>query len=107
MSKISYSKAVGKAIYEEMKKDERVFFIGLDIEAGYGGAFGVSKGWASEFPPNRVMNMPISEAGYFCTGGIYIWLCFQFFNKGGIKTLAGIHLGKSNHISTEIGRAHV
>lgn len=64
MSKLSYSKAIGMAISEEMKRDKNVIFMGLDIDGSYGGAFGVSQGWANEFGPERVINMPISEAGY-------------------------------------------
>jgi acetoin:2,6-dichlorophenolindophenol oxidoreductase subunit beta len=63
MSKISYSKAVGSAISEEMRRDKNVIFMGLDI-AGYGGAFGVSKGMVEEFGSDRIINMPIAEAGY-------------------------------------------
>ena len=64
MSKMSYSKAIGMAISEEMRRDKNVVFMGLDIDGDYGGAFGVSKGWANEFGPERVINMPIAEAGY-------------------------------------------
>lgn len=64
MSKISYSKALGIAIDEEMQRDQNVIFMGLDIDGEYGGAFGVSKGWASKYGPDRIIDMPISEAGY-------------------------------------------
>lgn len=63
MSKISYSKALGMAIAEEMRRDKNVLCIGLDL-AYYGGAFGVTKGLAEEFGTDRIMNMPIAEAGY-------------------------------------------
>lgn len=63
MSKMSYSKAIGAALSEEMRRDHDVVFLGLDI-AGYGGAFGVSKGMLEEFGAERVLNMPIAEAGY-------------------------------------------
>ncbi|HHW47165.1 MAG TPA: alpha-ketoacid dehydrogenase subunit beta [Clostridiaceae bacterium] len=60
---MSYSKALGTAIAEEMRRDENVLCIGLDL-AYYGGAFGVTRGLAEEFGTDRIMNMPISEAGY-------------------------------------------
>ena len=63
MSKITYSKALNIGISEEMRRDNSIIFMGLDI-AGYGGAFGVSKGMLEEFGKDRIMNMPISEAGY-------------------------------------------
>lgn len=63
MSKMTYSKAIGLALSEEMRRDHDVVFLGLDI-AGYGGAFGVSKGMLEEFGAERVLNMPIAEAGY-------------------------------------------
>ncbi len=63
MSKMTYSKALNIGISEEMRRDNNVIFMGLDI-AGYGGAFGVSKGMVEEFGPERIMNMPIAEAGY-------------------------------------------
>lgn len=63
MSKMSYSKALGLAIAEEMRRDSNVMCIGLDL-AYYGGAFGVTTGLAEEFGTERIMNMPIAEAGY-------------------------------------------
>lgn len=63
MSRMTYSKALNIGISEEMRRDNSVIFMGLDI-AGYGGAFGVSKGMLEEFGAERIMNMPIAEAGY-------------------------------------------
>lgn len=63
MSKVSYSKALNMAITEEMRRDGNVIFMGLDI-GHYGGAFGVSKGMIDEFGPERIIDMPIAEAGY-------------------------------------------
>jgi len=63
MKRISYSKALGEGIAEEMRRDPRVIFMGLDV-CEYGGAMGVSQGMYKEFGPERMMDMPISEAGY-------------------------------------------
>jgi len=60
---MSFSRALGAAIAEEMRRNENVLCIGIDL-AYYGGAFGVTRGIAEEFGAHRVMNMPISEAGY-------------------------------------------
>ncbi len=63
MSLLSYSEAIRDAMLEEMRKDEKVILLGLDVGA-YGGAFGASKGLYKEFGKERVIDMPISEAGY-------------------------------------------
>jgi 2-oxoisovalerate dehydrogenase E1 component len=44
-----------------LNRDERVVFVGEDIEGPYGGAFKVTKNLSLEFP-GRVRNTPISEA---------------------------------------------
>jgi acetoin:2,6-dichlorophenolindophenol oxidoreductase subunit beta len=61
MPEISYLEAVRQALWEEMKRDERVFLIGEDL-GRYGGAFGVTMGMLDEFGPERVRETPISEA---------------------------------------------
>ena len=63
MSKKSFVKTVSTAIAEEMRRDDKVILIGLDVGA-YGNAFGATKGLYEEFGPDRVLDMPISEAGY-------------------------------------------
>lgn len=63
MSYISYSEAIRDAMAEEMRKDPAVVLWGLDV-VPYGGAFGASRGLSQEFGKNRVIDMPISEAGY-------------------------------------------
>lgn len=63
MSKISYSKALGTALAEEMRRDKNVLCIGIDLQY-YGGAFGVTTGLCEEFGEERIVNMPIAEAGY-------------------------------------------
>lgn len=61
MPEISYLEAIRQALWQEMKRDERVFLIGEDI-GRYGGAFGVTMGMLDEFGPERVRETPISEA---------------------------------------------
>jgi pyruvate dehydrogenase E1 component beta subunit len=61
MPEITYLEAVRQALWEEMKRDERVFLLGEDI-GRYGGAFGVTSGMLDEFGPERVRETPISEA---------------------------------------------
>lgn len=63
MSIKSYSESIRDAMAEEMRRNNKVVLWGLDVGA-YGGAFGVSRGLYEEFGAERVIDMPISEAGY-------------------------------------------
>lgn len=63
MSVLSISEAICLAQKEEMERDENVYLMGLDV-GPYGGAFGCSKGLWKQFGKDRIMDMPISEAGY-------------------------------------------
>jgi len=48
---------------EEMERDDSVVVMGLDV-ARQGGVFGATRGLYERFGPSRVLDMPISEAGY-------------------------------------------
>ena len=65
--KTTYREAVKQAIREALQKDERVFLMGEDV-GRYGGAFAVSKGLLDEFGPDRIMDTPLSEAGFVGAG---------------------------------------
>ena len=60
---ISYRDALNQAMREEMHRDDRVFLIGEEV-GYYQGAFKVSKGFVEEFGPERVLDTPITEAGF-------------------------------------------
>jgi pyruvate/2-oxoglutarate/acetoin dehydrogenase E1 component len=66
---ITYREAVREAMVEAMREDPEVFLMGEDVGV-YGGAFGVSRGMVEEFGEERVVDTPISEAGYvgLCAG---------------------------------------
>ena len=66
MPEMTYLEAVRQALWQEMKRDERVFLIGEDIGV-YGGAFGLTHGMLDEFGPERVRETPISEATIVAT----------------------------------------
>lgn len=66
MPEISYLEAIRQALWQEMKRDERVFLLGEDI-GRYGGAFGLTYGMLDEFGPERVRETPISEAAIVAT----------------------------------------
>src|SRR6201990_3132212 len=60
---LTLAEAVKEAIAEEMRRDPRVFILGEDIaEAGH--PFKVLTGLVEEFGPQRVLDTPISEAGF-------------------------------------------
>src|ERR1700716_2093450 len=62
MSKdLSYLEAIREALFEEMRRDPKVFVLGEDVGA-YGGAFGVTQGLFDEFGELRVLDTPISES---------------------------------------------
>lgn len=63
MARLSISESIRTALAEEMRRDPSVVLWGLDV-GPYGGAFGCSKGLQKEFGPERVLDMPIAEAGY-------------------------------------------
>ncbi|MDY0241799.1 MAG: alpha-ketoacid dehydrogenase subunit beta [Rhodospirillaceae bacterium] len=63
MRTITYGKAISEALHEEMLRDESVFVMGEDM-AVMGSVFGLTKGFLDEFGPNRVIDTPISEAGF-------------------------------------------
>ncbi len=67
MSKKSYVQAIRDVTAEEMRRDEKVFVMGEDIEV-LGGIFGATRGLADEFGVDRVRNTPISEAGFVSAG---------------------------------------
>ncbi|MGO0062669.1 alpha-ketoacid dehydrogenase subunit beta [Brevibacillus fluminis] len=73
--KISFSTAVNEAMKLAMRKDENVILLGEDVAGGaqvdhlqddeaWGGVLGVTKGLVQEFGRDRVLDTPITEAGY-------------------------------------------
>jgi len=70
---ITYREAVREAMVGAMREDPDVFLMGEDVGV-YGGAFGVSRGMLEEFGEERVVDTPISEAGYvgLCIGAALV-----------------------------------
>jgi len=76
--------AINETLHSEMRRDATVVVIGEDVAGGAGtdgiddaagGVFGLTKGLVGEFGRNRVIDTPISEAGFIgmaagaaCTG---------------------------------------
>ncbi|MFN2747860.1 MULTISPECIES: alpha-ketoacid dehydrogenase subunit beta [Bacillus] len=72
---LSISAALNEAIKLAMRKDDHVILMGEDVAGGaavdhlqddeaWGGVLGVTKGLVQEFGRERVLDTPISEAGY-------------------------------------------
>jgi pyruvate/2-oxoglutarate/acetoin dehydrogenase E1 component len=64
---VSYREALTQAMREEMERDPDVFIMGEDV-GQYEGAFKVTRGLLREFGERRVMDTPISEAGFVGIG---------------------------------------
>src|SRR5215472_5666767 len=60
---LTFADAVREAIAEEMRRDPRVVLMGEDV-AEAGTAFKVLAGLVQEFGRSRVIDTPISEAGF-------------------------------------------
>jgi pyruvate dehydrogenase E1 component beta subunit len=64
---LTYREALKQGLREALKNDEKVFLMGEDV-GRYGGAFAVSKGLLQEFGADRIMDVPLSEAGFVGAG---------------------------------------
>ncbi|KAH9575089.1 hypothetical protein CY35_01G093500 [Sphagnum magellanicum] len=62
-SEITVRDALNSAIEEEMSADSKVFVIGEEV-GEYQGAYKVTKGLLQKFGPDRVLDTPITEAGF-------------------------------------------
>ncbi len=63
MAILSLREALNQAMSEEMERDPTVFVMGEEV-AEYNGAYKVTKGMLAKFGPMRVVDSPISEAGF-------------------------------------------
>ena len=63
MAELQFREAIRAAMVEEMERDENIFLMGEEV-AEYNGAYKVSEGMLEKFGPKRVIDTPISEAGF-------------------------------------------
>jgi len=72
---MTYAQAINEAMRLEMRRDPRVILMGEDVAGGatvsgfegedaWGGVLGVTKGLVQEFGRERVLDTPITEAGF-------------------------------------------
>jgi len=59
----TFREVIAEAMSEEMRRDPSVYLMGEEV-AEYNGAYKASKGMLDEFGPGRVVDTPISEAGF-------------------------------------------
>jgi|TARA_B110000438_G_scaffold274783_1_gene295231 pyruvate dehydrogenase E1 component beta subunit len=64
---ITYRQAIKEALAEELERDENVFIMGEEV-AQYNGAYKVTEGLWDRFGDKRVIDTPISEAGFVGLG---------------------------------------
>ncbi|KAK9688609.1 pyruvate dehydrogenase E1, beta subunit, partial [Basidiobolus ranarum] len=55
--------ALNSALDDELARDDKVYLMGEEV-AQYNGAYKVSKGLLDKFGPKRVIDTPITEAGF-------------------------------------------
>ncbi len=67
MPVITYRDALNQALFEELRRDDRVFIMGEEVGV-YQGAYKVSKGLLQEFGEMRVVDTPITELGFAGVG---------------------------------------
>nr|MDO8134141.1 transketolase C-terminal domain-containing protein [Candidatus Njordarchaeum guaymaensis] len=60
---ITFQAAIREGIAQEMEADPSIFVIGEDMRR-WGGGWGVTEGLVNKFGPERVIDTPISEAGF-------------------------------------------
>lgn len=67
MKTIQFRQAIAEAMSEEMRRDDSIYLMGEEV-AEYNGAYKASKGMLDEFGEKRVIDTPISEAGFSGVG---------------------------------------
>jgi pyruvate dehydrogenase E1 component beta subunit len=81
MRKITYMQALQEAHMEEMKRDENVYLMGIELR-NMGSGIGQTAGVFQAFGPDRIFDTPISESGYV---GTAVGLAL-----GGVRTIVEV-----------------
>ena len=101
MAEKNMVEAIHDAMFEEMKRDERVILMGEDV--GQGGVFRASEGFVEEFGEERCMDTPLAES---CIVGAALGASLN-----GIIPIAEIQFADFSHpafdqIVSEVARLH-
>lgn len=77
--------ALNSALDEEMERDEKVFLMGEEV-ALYDGAYKVSRGLWKKYGDKRVIDTPITEAGFagIAVGAAMVCSYFLSYNISSI-----------------------
>lgn len=77
--------ALNSALDEEMERDEKVFLMGEEV-ALYDGAYKVSRGLWKKYGDKRVIDTPITEAGFagIAVGAAMVCSYFLLYNISSI-----------------------
>jgi pyruvate dehydrogenase E1 component beta subunit len=67
MPQITYREAIRHALAEELQRDPNVVVMGEEV-AQFNGAYKVTEGLLAKFGPKRIVDTPISEAGFIGMG---------------------------------------
>src|SRR3981081_3614712 len=67
MPVITYREAIRHALAEELARDANVVVMGEEV-AQFHGAYKVTEGLLEKFGPQRIVDTPISEAGFIGMG---------------------------------------
>jgi pyruvate dehydrogenase E1 component beta subunit len=67
MPQITYREAIRHALAEELTRDPNVVVMGEEV-AQFNGAYKVTEGLLAKFGPDRIVDTPISEAGFIGLG---------------------------------------
>ncbi len=67
MPQITYREAIRHALAEELTRDPNVVVMGEEV-AQFNGAYKVTEGLLAKFGPTRIVDTPISEAGFIGLG---------------------------------------
>src|SRR5438270_7547297 len=129
MPEIQFREALRQAMSEEMDRDENVFLMGEEV-AQYNGAYKVSEGMLEKYGPKRIIDTPISEAGFAGLGvgaacmGLrpiiefmswsFTWVCLDQIinNAANVRYMSGgqykipITFRGGNGIAHQLGATH-
>ncbi|MBC8008726.1 MAG: alpha-ketoacid dehydrogenase subunit beta, partial [Burkholderiales bacterium] len=67
MPVLSYREAIRAALSEEIERDPNVVVMGEEV-AQFNGAYKVTEGMLEKYGPKRIVDTPISEAGFIGMG---------------------------------------
>lgn len=99
---LALSKAITRALHDEMTANPKVVALGEDI-GKLGGVFRVTDGLQAEFGPRRVMDTPLGEAGIM---GTSLGMALRGYRPVPEVQFEGFVFPAFNQITTQLARMH-